>query len=77
MNLILKTTFDAFYKLDRETYPDLIENKGSADEGTRTPTLAHQILSLARLPITTHPQIKLFKNYPIQNQDFDLSGAQK
>ena len=27
-----------------------------ADEGTRTPTsLRHKILSLARLPITTHP----------------------
>lgn len=28
-----------------------------ADEGTRTPTsLRHKILSLARLPITTHPR---------------------
>ena len=27
-----------------------------AGEGTRTHTLAHQILSLACLPISTHPQ---------------------
>ena len=28
-----------------------------ADEGTRTPTVARQILSLVRLPISPHPQL--------------------
>jgi hypothetical protein len=43
-----------------------------ADEGTRTPTsLRHKILSLARLPITTHPHktgAKVQKNIILTNR---------
>ena len=42
-----------------------------AGEGTRTHTLAHQILSLACLPISTHPQ-----GLPVGNLDDERDSAE-